>query len=88
MAVWKQTDINARRFRRVFEQHVEDTELVWHRDRKNRTVQIIQSDGWKYQADNQIPVEIKPGDTLCIAALEYHRIIKGRGDLIVEIIEH
>lgn len=88
MMVWKQTAINARRFRRVFEQHVHDDELVWHRDRKDRTVLVIESNGWKYQADNKLPVELKPGDTLHINALEYHRIIKGSGNLVVEIVEH
>ena len=75
-------------FRRIFEDSVETEELVWHRDRNNRTVKVIKSDGWKFQEDNKIPITLKEGDTLHINAFEYHRILKGKGQLIVEITEH
>lgn len=74
-------------FRRIFEESVETEELVWHRDRNNRTVKVIKSNGWKFQRDNELPVELKEGDTLTIDAFEYHRIIKGKDSLIVEITE-
>lgn len=75
-------------FERIFREHTKDHELVWHRDRKDRTIKVIESSGWKFQADNKIPVELKAGDTLHIKANEYHRVIKGTGSLVVEITEH
>lgn len=83
-----QKDIAPNKFQRIFRHHTEESELVWHRDRKNRTVKIIESDGWKFQEDNKLPIELHNGDTLHIKAYEYHRILKGNGSLVVEITEH
>jgi len=74
-------------FRRIFTEDVETEELVWHRDRKNRVVEVIKCNGWKIQYDNKLPVTLKEGDKLKINAFEYHRLIKGTGELIIEITE-
>ena len=50
-------------------------------DSQDRTVKIIEGTGWKFQADNKLPVELKPGDVINIKAKEYHRIHKGSGSL-------
>lgn len=83
-----QKDIAPNKFERIFRQHVDESELVWHRDRKDRTVKIIECNGWKFQQDNKLPVELHKGDTINIKAFEYHRILKGAGSLVVEITEH
>lgn len=85
---YTQKQITNNKFERVFREHTDESELVWHRDRKDRTVKIIECDGWKFQHDNQLPIELHEGDTLHIKAKEYHRIIKGTGSLVVEITEH
>ena len=85
---YTQSKISKNKFERIFREHTNDDELVWHRDRKNRTVKIIEGTGWKLQEDNKLPVEIKPGDVINIKAKEYHRVIKGTGSLVVEITEH
>jgi len=84
---YEQTDIKHNLFERIFREHTDESELVWHRDRKDRTVTVVESSGWKFQEDNKIPVEMKPGDVFHIKAFEYHRIIKGRGSLVVRIQE-
>jgi hypothetical protein len=73
---------------RVLSEHVSSHELVWHRDRKDRIVEVLQSDGWKFQYDNGLPFELKRGDKLEIEKESYHRVIKGKGDLIIKIIEN
>lgn len=83
-----QKDIAPNKFERIFREHTDESELVWHRDRKDRTVRIIECNGWKFQKDNRLPVELKEGDTIHINAFEYHRILKGSGSLVVEITEH
>lgn len=73
---------------RTFDSSVDRQELVWHRDRQTRTVTIVESNGWKFQMDNQIPQVMKPGDVLHIPKEEYHRVIAGEGKLVIEIEEH
>ena len=40
---------------------------------------------WKFQFDNELPVELHPAREIHIPKGRIHRIIKGSGDLIVEI---
>lgn len=72
---------------RVLSEHVDSGELVWHRDRNDRVVEILQSNGWKFQMDNKLPIEMKRGDILEIKKNTYHRVIKGKGDLVIKITE-
>jgi quercetin dioxygenase-like cupin family protein len=72
---------------RVLQENVESHELVWHRDRNDRLVEVIQSKGWMFQYDNGLPFEIKSGDIIVIPKESYHRVIKGQGDLVIEIKE-
>ena len=70
---------------RTFKKDVQDDELVWHRDKEDRIVRVIKGSGWQFQRDNHLPVLLKEGDTIKIKKEEWHRIIKGKTDLIVEI---
>ena len=73
---------------RVFSRDVKTEELVWHRDAKDRVVTVLKSSGWFFQVDNELPIEMKPGDKLSITKEHWHRIAKvGLGELIVEIEE-
>jgi quercetin dioxygenase-like cupin family protein len=72
---------------RTFSSNVDSHELVWHKDKKDREVLIIESNGWKFQMDNQIPVELKEGDVVFIPKDTYHRVIKGLDNLQVRIQE-
>jgi quercetin dioxygenase-like cupin family protein len=72
---------------RKFSRDVSETMLEWHRDRQDRVVEVIHGDGWMFQRDNSIPVQISEGSTFKIRANEWHRVIKGKGDLIVKITE-
>ena len=72
---------------RKFDASVPETALEWHRDRLDRVVEVIHGNGWMFQRDNQIPFMINPGDEIKIEALEWHRIIKGKEDLVLKITE-
>ena len=74
-------------FVREFSESVEPMELVWHRDRDDREVTILEGVGWKLQMDNANPRELVMGETYRIPAMEYHRIIKGKGNLLIQIKE-
>ena len=66
---------------RTFSEDTDSGDLMWHRDRENRLVEILESNGWKYQSDNNLPIEMKKGDKIFIPEGLYHRVIKGSGDL-------
>jgi hypothetical protein len=70
---------------REFKENVNPEELIWHQDREDRKVKVIKSNNWKLQMDNELPVTLEVGKTYYIPAYEYHRVIKGTGDLVVEI---
>ena len=72
---------------RGFSQSVSQSDLVWHRDRENRTIIVVEGRGWQFQRDNCLPELIREGDRITVSAGEYHRLIKGDSDLIVTIIK-
>lgn len=70
---------------RKFTQDISQEELVWHRDRNDRQVDILHPTNWMFQFDNDIPKQLK--DSIFIPKGVYHRIIKGTGDLHLRIVE-
>ena len=72
---------------REFDGDVEEQELVWHRDRNDREVAVVEGIGWKLQMDNELPKELMVGKLYNIKAMEYHRLIKGNGTLKLKIWE-
>ena len=70
---------------RKFKQDIDELELVWHRDRKDRQVTIVGGTDWMFQLEDQIPQQLK--NTIFIPKSTYHRLIKGTGELNVHIIE-
>ena len=75
-------------FTRTFECDVDDSELVWHRDRCDRLVKVKSGIGWQLQMDDQLPEELIPNHVYYIEAKKFHRLIKGSGSLILEIKEN
>lgn len=69
---------------REFTQNTPEEEFVWHRDREDRWIQAINNTDWKFQLDNQLPVDLHDSK-LFISKGTYHRLIKGKGDLVVKI---
>jgi len=72
---------------RTFSQDVDSEELTWHYDLHERFVTCEHDTDWLIQFDNQIPKQIKKGETIYVPPFEYHRVIKGTGDLTVKIKE-
>ena len=86
MKPYEDTKINNETFQRTFKQYIPENELVWHRDKCDRHIRVL-SGKWQFQFDNNVPFEICKGMYFFIPKNEYHRIIKGDGDLILEITE-
>ena len=68
---------------RTFSENVDNHELKWHKDLEDRIVIPIKETNWLFQRDNQIQEQIT--GKIFIKANEWHRVIKGSGDLIVKI---
>ena len=75
---------------KIFREFAHDTdshELVWHRDKKDRIVRVIEGNGWKFQFDNMLPMVLYEGQEIFISKEKFHRVIKGNDNLKIEIIE-
>ena len=75
------------RYIREFSTDTDSSELVWHRDKEDREVTILEGKGWKFQRDNELPISLKKGDTIHIKKNEYHRIIKGDTNLRISLLK-
>lgn len=72
---------------RTFSPDVDDYELKWHQDLTDRKVTIIESGGWSLQMEDKLPNKLENAKQIFIPKLVWHRVIKGEGELIVEIEE-
>ena len=70
---------------RTFSKDVDEMELVWHTDKENRDITILEGEGWRFQRDNEIPMILSRGDKLHIPEGQIHRILKGNTDLVIKI---
>ena len=72
---------------RIFLPDVDSEELKWHQDLNDRKVTIIEDGGWLFQMDDSLPNKLSIKEQLFIPKLSWHRVIKGKGNLVVEIEE-
>ena len=82
-----QTQVKENIFVRKFSKYVDSEDLVWHRDHRDRTVEVLSGKGWSIQLDNKVPQTLTEGSTFFIKSGEYHRLIKGDSNLIIKISE-
>ena len=68
---------------RKFTQDIPEEELVWHRDENDREVEILEPTDWMFQFDNSLPIPFE--DHIFIPRHEWHRVIKGTGNLLLKI---
>ena len=68
---------------RIFKESLFDEELKCHFDDEDRTIESLEETDWRFQFDNQLPIELK--GPIQIKRGEYHRLIKGSGDLKISI---
>jgi len=68
---------------REFNENIDPIELLWHRDNEDRTVEILGETDWQIQLEDELPTSInKP---IFISKHQWHRVIKGHGDLHLKI---
>lgn len=72
---------------RVFNPDVDSEELKWHQDLNDRKVTIIESGGWSLQMEDNLPNKLSNTQQILIPKFVWHRVIRGNGQLVVEIEE-
>lgn len=72
---------------RTFSPEVDSDELVWHQDLRDRVVTIIESGGWQFQREDELPIKLMNEQVLFIPKQSWHRVLKGTSKLVVEIEE-
>jgi len=70
---------------RTFSKDVNPMELVWHQDKEDRSVEVLEGEGWQFQRDNELPLVMRKGDRIFIAEGQMHRVLKGKTDLKIKI---
>mgnify|MGYP003334115648 FL=1 len=75
--------INKNEVIRVFENDDLGTEELWHRDLEDRTIEAIGETDWKVQLDNELPTSLNR--PIFIERHQWHRVIKGNGNLKLKI---
>ena len=70
---------------RLFSSEVDSEELVWHRDKENRKVEVLEGEGWQFQFNGSLPFELTEGRKFSIPKDMYHRVIKGKTKLVLKI---
>ena len=68
---------------RQFSQNLDPIELKWHRDNETREIISEKSTDWMIQLDNALPTSLN--NTVTICKHEWHRLIKGSGELTLKI---
>jgi hypothetical protein len=72
---------------REFSADVNSDELVWHRDREDRVITVVEGLDWFLQIDNQLPALLEVGRQYYIPKNVFHRVLKGPTKLVLEISE-
>lgn len=81
-----QTQLSENKEMRRFSKSLSDQELVWHRDREDRVVRMVEGKGWYIQLDGQLPRRMRLGESYHIPAASWHRIIRRAGATDLSVI--
>jgi hypothetical protein len=82
---FKEKQISKQLFLREFSADVDEMDLIWHTDREDRIVHVLEGNKWKFQFDEQLPFEMVDGIDIVIPKGIIHRIIKGNGPLTIRV---
>ena len=80
---FNEEEISKTIYLRTFYENVESGDLTWHRDREDRYIEPTHETNWVFQIDNELPQSITK--KIFVPKGVYHRLIKGKGDLILKI---
>ena len=61
--------------------------LVWHRDVGTRRFLVIKGQGWRLQFDRRVPILLEENKTYTIPDMVFHRLLKGKTNLIIKFLQ-
>ena len=82
---FEEEQIDQYNFIRTFPADVDEMDLIWHADKENRIVTVLEGNGWKFQFDEELPIEMTNGLNISIFEGRIHRVIKGNGPLKIKL---
>ena len=86
MKPYKDLEITPEYIIREFGQNIDPIELMWHRDNEQRLIEIINpGQNWKFQFEDELPWDLEPKMSFVILKHMWHRIIKGKENLLIKI---
>ena len=85
---FEEEKIDEYNFIRTFPADVDEMDLIWHADKENRIITVLEGNGWKFQFDEELPIEMTEGLSISILKGRLHRIIKGKGPLKINLQKH
>lgn len=72
-------------FIRTFSADIDEMDLIWHTDKENRFIKVLEGNGWQFQYDEDLPFEMTDGLGFPVMKGQIHRVIKGVGPLKIEL---
>ena len=79
-------EINNKYIIREFGDDIDPIELMWHRDDEERLVEVLEcGKDWKFQYEDDLPINLEPQDQIFILRHQWHRVWKGKGKLKLKI---
>ena len=85
---FEEEKIDEYNFIRTFPADVDEMDLIWHADKENRIITVLEGNGWKFQFDEELPIKMRKGKTISILKGRLHRVIKGNGILKINLQKH
>ena len=82
---FEEKQIDKYNFIRTFPADVDEMDLIWHADKENRIITVLEGNGWKFQFDEELPIEMTEGKSISILKGVIHRVIKGNGPLVIKL---
>ena len=82
---FEEEKIDEYNFIRTFPADVDEMDLIWHADKENRIITVLEGNGWKFQFDEELPIEMTKGKSISILKGVIHRVIKGNGPLVIKL---
>ncbi len=82
---FEEEKIDEYNFIRTFSADVDEMDLIWHADKENRIITVLEGNGWKFQFDEELPIEMTEGKSISILKGVIHRVIKGNGPLVIKL---
>lgn len=70
---------------RIFDVNQPAEEYVWHRDREDRVIEVLEGQGWQLQFENSLPFLLREKMRFEIPEGEYHRLLKGYDNLKIKL---